>query len=186
MKQELEEQLCTKYPKLFSYRVNRNTNSPLAFGLECGDGWFTIIDTMCRLIQTHIDWERERIASTKRFNRILAQARKGNERNLRYYAKSKLGYKTEEQIDEYVKNAKPREISETEPPKQVQFFQIKEKFASLCVYTGGSDEYVNGIIRMAEAISGCTCEDCGLPGKRRQGGWIRTLCDSCSERRGKK
>lgn len=186
MKQELEQQLCEKYPKLFSYRVNRNTNSPLAFGIECGDGWFTILDTMCGLIENHIDWERERIASGKRFNRILAQARKGNERNIRFYAKEKLGYKTEEQINEYVKNAKPRDFGEIEPPKQVQFFQIKEKFATLCVYTRGADEYVNGIIRMSEAISARTCEDCGLPGKKRQGGWIRTLCDTCAESRGKK
>jgi hypothetical protein len=39
---------------------------------------------------------------------------------------------------------------------------------------------------MAESMSSVTCEDCGIPGKVRGGGWIRTLCDTCAESRGKK
>lgn len=184
MKEELEQKLFQKYPKLFSNRENRR--SPLCYGIECGDGWFNIIDTVCRLIQNHVNWEREYFASNKQYNRIYSQAKKGNERNLRYYCQNKLGYKTEEEIDEYVKKAKPRETLKKDPVKQVQFFQIKEKFGQLCLYTNGSDDQVSGMIRMAEAISGCTCEDCGLPGKKRQGGWIRTLCDTCADKRGKK
>jgi hypothetical protein len=184
VKEELEKQLFEKYPKLFSNR--ENLRSPLCYGIECGDGWFNLIDITCKQIQNYIDWQRESFASTKQYNRIYSQAKKGNERNLRYYCKNKLGYKTQEEIDEYVKKAKPRETFKEEVVKQVSFFQVKEKFAQLCIYTNGADDHISGIIRMAEAISACTCEDCGFPGKVRKGGWIRTLCDTCADKKGKK
>jgi uncharacterized Zn finger protein (UPF0148 family) len=30
---------------------------------------------------------------------------------------------------------------------------------------------------MAESMSGSTCEECGAPGRRRGGTWIKTLCE---------
>lgn len=60
---------------------------------------------------------------------------------------------------------------------QVVVEQIKEKFGSLRFYVQGGDEYTNGIISMAEAMSEVTCEVCGHPGETRQGGWIKVLCD---------
>ena len=33
------------------------------------------------------------------------------------------------------------------------------------------------MVRMAESWAANTCEECGHPGKMRNGGWIRTLCD---------
>jgi hypothetical protein len=33
------------------------------------------------------------------------------------------------------------------------------------------------MITMAESMSAILCEECGAPGERRHGGWIRTLCD---------
>jgi len=55
--------------------------------------------------------------------------------------------------------------------------QIKEKFGGLRFYIDGGDEFTHGAIQMAEAWAGSTCEKCGAIGKRRDGGWIRTLCD---------
>lgn len=56
--------------------------------------------------------------------------------------------------------------------------QIKEKFGGLRFYIDGGDEATYGMIRMAEAWADCTCEVCGAPGHSRQGGWIKTLCDT--------
>jgi hypothetical protein len=56
---------------------------------------------------------------------------------------------------------------------------VKEKFGRLRIGTTIHDYYISGVIDMAESMSGSTCEDCGMPGKRRSGGWIRTLCDKC-------
>ena len=60
---------------------------------------------------------------------------------------------------------------------QVVVEQIKEKFGGLRFYYQGGDEQIHGMVRMAEAWAANCCEECCAPGKRRNGGWIRTLCD---------
>ena len=60
---------------------------------------------------------------------------------------------------------------------QVVVEQIKEKFGGLRFYYQGGDEYIHGLVSMAESWAGIACEDCGGIGKRRGGGWVRTLCD---------
>ena len=39
------------------------------------------------------------------------------------------------------------------------------------------------MVRMAEAWADASCEECGAPGERRNGGWIKTLCDKHEEER---
>jgi len=63
------------------------------------------------------------------------------------------------------------------PVPQVVVEQIKEKFGGLRFYYQGGDEQIHGMVRMAEAWADTACEECGGIGKRRSGGWIRTLCD---------
>lgn len=60
---------------------------------------------------------------------------------------------------------------------QLVAVQVKEKFGTLRFYTNPTTDYFRGLIDMAEAMSEITCEVCGTPGKRRGGGWIKTLCD---------
>ena len=66
---------------------------------------------------------------------------------------------------------------QSEVVPQVTVAQIKEKFGGLRFYYDGGDDTINGMVRMAEAWADASCEECGLPGKRRDGGWIKTLCD---------
>lgn len=65
----------------------------------------------------------------------------------------------------------------------VQAVQVKEKYGGLRFYVDGANEYVRGLISMAESMSYRTCEECGNPGKPNDKGWIITLCDSCRELR---
>jgi hypothetical protein len=58
--------------------------------------------------------------------------------------------------------------------------QVKEKFGGLRFYVGAATDEVHDAINEAEAKSFETCEQCGAPGKPRDGGWIKTLCDSCA------
>ena len=58
--------------------------------------------------------------------------------------------------------------------------QVKEKFGGLRFYVDNCDDYVSGIISMAESMSYRICEECGSPGKQTGRGWIRTLCVNCS------
>jgi len=59
---------------------------------------------------------------------------------------------------------------------QVVAEQVKEKFGDLRFYVQGGDDYTQGIIAMAEQMSGKVCEDCGAPGEAGGRGWISTLC----------
>ena len=75
-------------------------------------------------------------------------------------------------IKQYEKNKK----SDYYP---VTFDQIKEKWGGLRIYHSGGDDYVDGIIIMAEEMSYKICERCGCPGSSNKQGWIMTLCDKC-------
>ena len=70
---------------------------------------------------------------------------------------------------------------ESEVVTQVVVKQVKEKFGTLRFYYDGGDDYVSGLVSMAETMSGCTCEVCGAPGQRVGGGWVRTLCSKHAE-----
>ena len=84
------------------------------------------------------------------------------------------------QHNEKKENAKNQHPIPDEIP-QVVATQVKEKFGTLCFYYGGGDDIIDGMVRMAEAMSGVTCEKCGVPGKRNDAGWIRTLCEAHTE-----
>lgn len=60
--------------------------------------------------------------------------------------------------------------------------QVKEKWGGLRFYANNTDDYIRGAIDIAETMSYRTCEICSSPGKTRQGGWVRTLCDVCDGR----
>ena len=61
----------------------------------------------------------------------------------------------------------------------VQVAQVKQKYGSLRFYIDGGDDYVEGLIRMAELMSAVTCEECGDTGKQNSKGWITAKCEAC-------
>ena len=66
---------------------------------------------------------------------------------------------------------------------QVTIEQVKEKFGSLRFYYQGGDEYIMGLVSMAESMTGITCEECGNPGETRHDGWVHVSCDACEAKR---
>jgi hypothetical protein len=60
---------------------------------------------------------------------------------------------------------------------QVVVAQIKEKFGGLRFYYDGGDDQISGMVRMAEAWAGNTCETCGNRATKTTTGWIKTVCD---------
>lgn len=131
MKEELDKQLCERYPEIFANRYKDMQVTAMCWGFECGNGWYNIINSLCNNIQSHIDW------------------------------KAKQGVVVE----------------------QVVADQVKEKFGTLHFYYSGGDDTIAGMVRMAESMSAVTCEDCGNPGETQGGGWLRTICKPCDERR---
>jgi hypothetical protein len=65
---------------------------------------------------------------------------------------------------------------EKEIVRQVTLDQVKEKFGTLRFYYTGGDDYIRGMVTMAESMSSVTCEECGKPGTSTGGGWIKTVC----------
>ena len=172
MRDELEEKLYNKFPKIYK-KTQRD------FDISCGDGWNSVLDGGSSVIQNHIDYTRKQRAQAIKYNRALKRALAGDSAGLMHYFSpdkepAPWTYKT---VSENIEEAKYREVRKACP--QVVAVQVKEKFGGLRFYFHGGDEYVNGVVSMMEAACSFTCEVCAKPGVRRSGGWIRTLCDSC-------
>jgi hypothetical protein len=134
MDQELQNQLFEKYPEFFSNRLKSPTESCMSMGIECGNGWYDLINSICQIVESLNRNIKER-------NRLIT----GN---------------NEEIID-------------------FKFDQIKEKFGGLRAYYSGGNDYIRGLVTMAETMSYKICEVCGNKGKPNKSGWISTLCDVC-------
>jgi len=119
-----------------------------------GAGWFNIISALCRRIYGPVSHAKYRLQAATEYPR-----NDGGE----YLNKTKQDLETA--------------ISEL--PSIVQ---IKEKFGTLRFYYEGGNDRVSTLVEFAETMSGCTCEECGSPGELRQGGWVRTLCDTHAQK----
>lgn len=154
MREELDKQLCEKYPLIFRDRHEDPSKTCMYWGLACGDGWYDILDRACALIQNHIDYSYKQIEWDRKWNE-----------------------KVNDPDHEWTAFVERKEREIREPVQQVVAMQIKEKFGGLRFYYNGGDDYIRGVVSMAEEMSYVTCETCGKPGKLRQGGWYQTLCD---------
>jgi len=56
MKSENQEKLFKKYPKIFRQKDLSMNQTCLCWGIECGDGWFKILDILCSQLQ----WDADR------------------------------------------------------------------------------------------------------------------------------
>jgi hypothetical protein len=66
--------------------------------------------------------------------------------------------------------------------------QVKEKFGGLRIYLSLRNDEADAIIAAAEEEALKTCEECGskVSVELRGGGWLRTLCSLCEEKRKKR
>jgi len=133
MKEELEKELFDKYPKIFRQKDLPMQVTAMCWGIDVGDGWYDLIDSMCHQIQHHIDW------------RTGSGVFDGRE-------------------------------SENLPDIQVETTQVKEKFGGLRFYYVGGDDFVEGIVRLGEAMSYKICEICGNKGEVSKERWVTTRC----------
>ena len=141
MRDDLDRQLCEKYPRIFADRHASMMETAMCWGFEHGDGWYQIIDSLCNNIQHHIDY------NNKNFEK---------------------GYTQYKQVP------------------QVVATQVKEKFGTLRFYYDGGDDYIDGLVSMAESWSAVACEECGAPGTQNSQGWIKTLCETHRQEREKR
>jgi len=174
MKRELDEYLCKVYPKMMVNRNKPMTETAMCWGFDCGDGWFQILNQLMGNIQNHIDWkERQREVAIK-FNRIAEQLKAGDSTLFDEEYKDMIDGEFKEKRKQELIDRYPTVIPE--PIPQVTLDQVKEKFGTLRFYYSGGDDYIRGLVSMAESMSGVTCEECGKPGTSTGGGWIKTVC----------
>jgi hypothetical protein len=147
MSPELEKQLIEKYPKIFQITEGRRIEPFVMFGIECGDGWYNLLNTLCFQIQSYIDWH-------EKLNQNIIERNKEEDPE---------GQINQQMLQPYI--------------PQVIVTQVKEKFGTLRFYYDGGDECIDGMVRMAEAMSAVTCEVCGDVGKLRGRGWYYTSCN---------
>jgi hypothetical protein len=158
MKRELDSQLCEKYPLIFKDRNADMRTTAMCWGLECGDGWYNIIDVLCGLLTSDYRQAKSRYDSIK--DKVGQVANEWSKKIV-----------TQEQIDE----AKAKFDEETlKVPVAVQ---VKEKFGGLRFYVQAATDKHYQYISFAESMSYRTCEECGAPGKTYTDGWHTTLCD---------
>lgn len=148
MNTELQNQLYEKYPQLFANKDKTPIQSPMSFGIECNDGWYDIISSVCWMIKQHEDnkrWQKE----------------------------------WREKQNQQIKDSMEISIEGDEPEYfPVKFDQIKEKYGGLRVYFSGGDQYIEGLVSMAEAMSYHICDVCGNKGEANKGGWISVRCEA--------
>lgn len=155
MNKELDENLCAKYPLIFRDRNGDMRETCMCWGFEHGDGWYNIIDLMCYRIQLRIDDTHKQAERDRKWNE--------NVNDPDY---------------EWTALVERKELPVTEPLEQVVAIQCKEKFGGLRFYYHGGDDYIRGVVDMAEEMSYRTCEVCGVPAKDvNDGGWYRTRCE---------
>lgn len=55
MKLELQNKLFAKYPKIFRQKDESMQVTCMCWGIECGDGWYDLLDELCSKIQAYVD-----------------------------------------------------------------------------------------------------------------------------------
>jgi hypothetical protein len=158
VRKELDEALCAKYPLIFKDRNADMRTTAMCWGLECGDGWYNIIDVLCGLLTSDYRQAKSRYDSIK--DKVGQVPNEWSKKIV-----------TQEQIDE----AKAKLDEET--LKVPVASQVKEKFGGLRFYVQAATDKHYQYISFAESMSYRTCEECGAPGKTYTDGWHTTLCD---------
>lgn len=158
MSPELDKKLCEKYPKLFTNRRGSIHETCMAWGFECGDGWFDLLDKLCWIIQSHLVSHADQIKYTKEWNKNVLD---------------------ETYVWPVSSLPRPRQLREVpEELDQVIVDQVKEKFGTLRFYYSGGDDYISGAVDLAESLSGRICEECGAPAEvKSTEGWVYTRCE---------
>ena len=82
MRDDLDRQLCEKYPLIFADRNKSMMETCMCWGFEHGDGWYQIIDSLCGNIQNHIDWQTKQ---GKTVPQVVATQVKEKFGTLRFY-----------------------------------------------------------------------------------------------------
>jgi len=119
------------------------------FEFSIGEGWYDIIDILCGSLSHPVE-----------------------------SAKRKLKYAMENPDAKFNKPILELEADVNRALEELPtIIQVKEKFGTLRFYVDGGTSEMHNYIEFAEAMTSRICEECGSPGKSRNDGWVKVLCD---------
>ena len=156
---ELQKKLYESYPRIFVDADKSVNESCMAWGIECGDGWYNIIDTLCQSMShcyttsIRIEAADSHIANDEPFFTInpptvIATQVKEKFGTLRFYYSLKY-------------DAKLEELDRT--GKYPDIKSIKDRYY----------HYIDGMVHFAEMLSARTCEITGKEGEMHVSGGTR-------------
>ena len=189
---ELDKKLVEKYPIIFQDRYGDMRSTAMCWGFECGDGWYPLIDPLCRHLQFNTDNNNKSYVIENKTLRILIPFlrylfmkipgkynlfRKRQINPLVYIRSFLVGL-----IDKWRRNLKFTYI-ESGRYSQVVATQVKEKHGGLRFHGRGGSDAQYAAISFAESLSYHICESCGsMKDVGRTEGWIYTRCKECAEK----
>jgi len=63
MSPDLDNNLCSKYPELFRDRNGSPRHTAMCWGFDCGNGWYSLIESICEYLMSDVNRLRDRIES---------------------------------------------------------------------------------------------------------------------------
>lgn len=173
MKQELQDALFAKYPKIFQEKDLSEMQSCMHWGLEVGDGWYDIIDTLCHSLSwmyttsVGIDEEDAKALGIKSYTQPIEGA-------VQYYFTIEKPQVVATQVKE--KFGELRFYYRTEFNEQTQQLLERKKYPDLVEAINRYSSFIDGIVHYAEHASMRTCEVTGSPGVLHvRNGWQKVL-----------
>lgn len=161
MNKDLELKLVKKYPIIFSQYGGDMRQTCMAWGMECGNGWYNLINELCENVTTLIG---------DRPIKVTAAQVKEKFGGLRFYYDIDSPYTFMNKVNHIISRAMFKVRLGILYWKIVDF--RKKFYRSI-------DEKISDAIRDGEWKSYDTCELCGEPGKTRGRGWVSTQCEKC-------
>jgi hypothetical protein len=169
---KLQNKLYNDYPKIFKDATKSMKETCMCWGCECGDGWYTILDTLCKALtrtySTSISLDEEdgkrlgikpyqwkdgpHYSFTVECPQVVADQVKEKYGTLRFY----FHLEYSDTITQLLESKKYPDLS-----------KILDRFSN----------FIDGIVHYAEIAAGMTCEVTGKPGALHTtpGHWYKTL-----------
>jgi len=171
---DLQAKIFEKYPKIFKDANKSPQETCMCWGLDCGDGWYNLIDTLCEAITCSFTTSIELDGEDGTRLGIKPFIYKDAEPNYRFFFETKAPQVVADQVKEkfgtlrFYFHLEFDEINKdlVKTGKYPQLVEINKRYA----------HFIDGIVHFAEIASGRTCEITGEEGEMHEaGGWFKVL-----------
>lgn len=152
MKPELQNKLFEKYPTIFKEKDLPMNETCMCWGCECGDGWYPLIDELCRKLKIFYDDHQIEV----KFVQVKEK-----------YGTLRIYYNTHSET-----------LSET---KLTKYFNGHGVCYGTEIEFDKLFEFIDNLIVTYCDLSSIICERCGMTGAETVWvrGWMTTLCERC-------